>query len=240
MLWTFDAGETPMIRFTALLVLLAFAAAPAVANGTGPFRAQGNEPFWSLIMSDGTVAFKPLDGAPVTINSIAPPRIEGDTETYEAMAGGSPFILTIAGKICTDTMSGMPFPKTVTVAHGGKTVNGCGGEPASLLRRDWQITEIAGKPVAPGSSPTVTFGDDGKLSGMGSCNRFFGDYSLSGEGLTAGPLGSTKMACEDVLTKQEFDVLTIIEGLAGFGVTDDGMLTLRAKDGRTLTARPAA
>jgi hypothetical protein len=42
-------------------------------------------------------------------------------------------------------MSGMPFPKPVTVVLGEKTFTGCGGEPATLLRGAW-IAIIYGKP----------------------------------------------------------------------------------------------
>jgi heat shock protein HslJ len=222
-----------MIRFAAVFVLLALAAVPAMANGSSPFRAQGNEPFWSLIMSDGVITFQPMDGDVVTVKPAS--RQEGDAEIHEAPE----LTLTITGKICTDNMSGMPFPKTVTVAHGGKTLNGCGGDPASLLQRDWLITGVNGKPVIAGSAPSVKFGDGGKISGKASCNRFFGGYALTGEGLTAGPLGSTRKLCEDALMKQEFAVMRILEGLAGFAMAGDGKLTLRAKDGASLTATAA-
>jgi heat shock protein HslJ len=225
-----------MIRFTAALLLLALAAAPALANGASPFRAQGNEPFWSLTMSDGAISFQPMDGEAVTVNPAPAPRQEGGAEIYEAPA----LRLTIAGKICTDNMSGMPFPKTVTVAQGGKTFSGCGGEPASLLRGSWRITAIDGKPAVAESEPSVSFEADGKINGKASCNRFFGGYSLTGEGLTAGPLASTKMLCEDALMAQEGAIMDILEGLSGFAAADDGTLTLRAGDGRTLTAKPAS
>ena len=56
----------------------------------------------------------------------------------------------------------------------------------TLLLGDWIIAEINGKAPVAGSTPTVTFDADGKLNGNGSCNRFFGGYTLSGEGLTVG------------------------------------------------------
>ena len=224
-----------MIRFAAVLMFLALVSAPAMANGGNPFRAQGNEPFWSLTMSDGTITFQPMDGEAVTVKPAPAPRQEGNAEIYEAAA----LTLTIAGKICTDTMSGMPFPKTVTVAQSGKTFSGCGGEPASLLQREWLITAIDGKPVAAGSSPSVAFEEGGEINGNASCNRFFGGYSLTGEGLSAGPLASTKKMCEDALMAQERAVKAILKSLTGFGVADDGLLTLRGKDGRTITAKPA-
>jgi heat shock protein HslJ len=128
----------------------------------------------------------------------------------------------------------------VTVALGAKTFTGCGGEPAALLRGEWIIAEIDGKPAVPGSMPTVSFEADEKLNGNGSCNRFFGSYTLSGEGLTVGDLGSSMMMCDQPLMDQEMMVLEILKGLGAFGIGEDGALILRGNDGWTLTARPVA
>ena len=43
--------------------------------------------------------------------------------------------------------------------------------------------------------PTVTFTADGKVSGFAGCNRFMGTYTLEGDTLKFGALGSTRMAC---------------------------------------------
>jgi heat shock protein HslJ len=56
---------------------------------------------------------------------------------------------------------------------------------------------------SPQSQPTLDLEGDGKLSGGGICNRFFGDYTLTGEGLTIGGLGASMMACEQPLMDQE-------------------------------------
>ena len=115
--------------------------------------------------------------------TVAPPpspRQDGNAEVYEATAGGKSLVLTIASKVCTDTMSGMPFPKSVTVALGAQILNGCGGEPATLLHGAWLITQINGKPIIAGSTPGLKFETDSKVNGNGngSCNRFFGGYQL--------------------------------------------------------------
>jgi len=229
-----------MKRLALTATTLALLAAPVLANGSETFRAQGNEPSWSIRMSDGAMTFQPMDGEPVTVKPIPTPRQDGTTDIYEAKVGADSFALTVASKICTDTMSGMPFPKSVTVALGAKTFNGCGGEPATLLQGQWNITEIDGKPAIAGSTPTIGFEADGKVNGNGSCNRFFGGYTLTGEGLTASDLGASMMMCEQSLMDQEMKVLDILKALAGFGIGEDGKLILRTNDGRTIIATPAA
>jgi heat shock protein HslJ len=222
------------------VTILALLASPAFANGSEPFRAQGNEPSWSIQMSDAAITFQPMDGEAVTMKPLPPPRQEGTTRVYESKVDADNFALSITNKICIDAMSGMPFPTFVTVALGAKTFTGCGGKPTTLLQGNWLITEVDGKPTIAGSSPTVSFETDGKINGNASCNRFFGGYTFSGEGLTAGDLGASMMMCEQTLMDQEMKILEIIKGLHGFGIGDDGKLILRAKDGRTITAKPAA
>lgn len=50
----------------------------------------------------------------------------------------------------------------------------------------------------------VRFGVDGKVTGNGGCNRFFGIYSQDEKGLNIGPLGATKMACPNLRQEQAF------------------------------------
>lgn len=229
------------LAVTALALFAApILAAPALADGVEPFRARGNEPFWSVEMTSAAITFRPMDGAGVTVKPVPSPRQDGNAEVYEATAGGQSFVLRIASTVCTDTMSGMPFPKTVTVAIGAKTFEGCGGEPVTLLLGEWTIAEIDSQPAVAGSTPTVNFAEDGKLSGNASCNRFFGSYTLTGEGLTIGDVGSSMMACDQPLMDQEMKVLDILKAVGGFEIAGDGALILRAHDGRTITARPAA
>lgn len=229
-----------MKRLALTATTLTLLAAPALANGSDSFRAQGNEPSWSIRMSDGVMTFQPMDGEAVTVKPVPTPRQDGTTKIYEAKVGANNLALSVASKICTDTMSGMPFPKSVTVVLGERTFNGCGGEPSTLLQGQWNITEVDGKPVIAGSSPTIGFEADGKINGNASCNRFFGGYTLTGEGLTAGDLGASMMMCDQTLMDQEMKVLEILKGLAGFGVSENGKLILRTNEGRTITATPAA
>lgn len=229
-----------MIRFTFIVASLTVLAAAASANGSESFRAQGNEPFWSIRMTDAAITFQPMDGDAVTVTPRPSPRQDGDVEVYEASAGGERLVVSIASKVCTDSMSGMPFPKSVTVAIGDRTLNGCGGEPATLLHGAWLITEIDGKPIIAGSSPSLNFETDGQINGNGSCNRFFGGYQLSGEGLTVGNVGASMMMCDEALMNQESQVFKVLKELAGFEIADDGKLLLRTNGGQTMTAVPSA
>mgnify|MGYP001054520180 CR=1 FL=1 len=222
-----------------ILSLLAVAvplAAPLAAGADETFRAQGNEPFWSLRKTDAAITFAPMDGTPVTIAPVPTPEDENGDAVFRASVEGESFVLTIADRVCTDTMSGMPFPARVNVALGADSYDGCGGDPAALLAGDWTVTMIDGSAPVADSEPSLSFDGAAKVSGNASCNRFFGSYTLTGEGLGFGEMGSSMMACADPVRAQERALLDILEATTGFSVADDGTLPLAAADGRSLVA----
>ena len=71
-----------------------------------------------------------------------------------------------------------------------------GGKPGlKLADSKWVLKDLAGSEAIAGGKATLAFGEDGKVSGNGSCNRFFGTVKIEGETIHFGPLGSTRMAC---------------------------------------------
>ena len=50
---------------------------------------------------------------------------------------------------------------------------------------------------------TLAFQETGKVSGNGSCNRFFGSAKINGNAIEFGPLGATRMACPEAVMNQE-------------------------------------
>lgn len=225
---------------TAATLAVLFLVSVEAAAGEGEFRARGNEPGWSLQKSDQGISFQTMDGSTVTL-SPPPAAQKGDgVATYESTIGTGFFSLTIADKTCTDSMSGMHFPAAVTVQLGSTTYMGCGGEPASLLQGEWAVTQISGSPVVSESHPTINFDAGGQLSGNGSCNRYFGTYVLTGEGLTIAMGGSSMMMCPDPLMDQEGLLLKFLGTVVRFTVEPDGALVLHAADGASVTARRQA
>lgn len=99
-----------------------------------------------------------------------------------------------------------------------------------LEGRTWVVTELVvdGTAVAPveGTVITATF-EDGAISGIASCNNYFGSYTVDGDSLTFGPLGSTLMFCEGLVQDQETAYLTLLSQVDAYTVDGD-TLTLRS------------
>jgi heat shock protein HslJ len=74
---------------------------------------------------------------------------------------------------------------------------------AQLDGTSWQLGKIGDQPVEEGAQPTLQFTQPGQVSGSGSCNRFSGTVTVSGESISFGPLAATKMACADSINAQE-------------------------------------
>jgi heat shock protein HslJ len=68
-----------------------------------------------------------------------------------------------------------------------------------LINTYWKLMSLAGKSVTGTdnqSEPHIVLKPDPKqVNGSGGCNRFFGSYQTTGNALSFGGIGSTRMAC---------------------------------------------
>jgi heat shock protein HslJ len=173
----------------------------------------------------------------VTAPTPAGERVEGGMR-YVANTSEGPMTVTVLDRRCNDTMTGMPHPHAVTVQFAGRTLTGCGGDPAALLQgREWVVEDLNRTGIIDRSRATLSFGADGYLAGMGSCNTYLARYSLSGEGLAITRPASTGKACPPASMRQEDLFLDILAKVQRFDIDPTGALVLRASDGRSITAR---
>lgn len=222
-----------LILFSVALPLFAPSALLADPVVNLPISARGNEPGWSVTLDEGLMVFRGMDGS--RIDATAPIVHEldsGATKFSTALA------VTLTPGVCRDSMSGMPHPMTASVEVGGQTLTGCGGAPADVLAGEWVVTRVGGAEVESAMSVTIGFDQNGGVFGGSGCNRFFGTYTLTGEGLTFGTgLGGTKMMCEDAQMKIEQSFLVTLPKVTSFDIDVDGALMLKAGGDAVLTAK---
>lgn len=220
--------------------LIALSALPAMAQAQD-YRASGTEPFWSLSIGAKTMRFE-APGRP-TVAVPTPKVIHGFAgEIWQTRR----INVNTNHRPCSDGMSDRTYPDTVTVTVDGRSFKGCGGEPrvqapTSVIDGNWRVESLNGRPVARGTSPSVSF-ENGRISGNASCNRFTGSYNFARGRLTAGPLASTRMACTDrARNQQETAILSVLGERLTVSGNRQGKLVLTGTRGRTLTlvrARP--
>ena len=71
---------------------------------------------------------------------------------------------------------------------------------------EWHVREIAGKPVAPEVSVTLTRSEENTITGSSGCNRYNGRIETREGKLHVGALAGTRMACppEQMQAEQAF------------------------------------
>jgi heat shock protein HslJ len=113
------------------------------------------------------------------------------------------------------------------------------GGAGTLTGVEWTLVDLDGEPISPDRGIALTFGTDFTLSGSGGCNSLNGSYAVDGSEIVIGPVGSTMMACEQDVMDLESDFVSVLSDVATWQIAD-GMLTLTANDGATLTFEGSA
>jgi heat shock protein HslJ len=207
-----------------------------------PYNASGNEPFWSVTIEDGQMTLVRLGmddlTMPVTETGLTDAgdilMIAADTER------GLRTVIVRKPTLCRDSMTGMPHPEVVEVSMGDHTIMGCGGDPWSLLiGQTWVVEDIAGGGVIDNARATLGFDAAGRVFGTGSCNRYNGPATLTGETLSFGALASTSMACPDAVMTQERRFFDALAEVSRFDIDDTAALILIGPAGPLVTARAA-
>jgi heat shock protein HslJ len=213
-----------------------------VAKGVGGSQAQaeklsarGHEPSWSLSIDGDKARLALIGEAPLDFSILSRSRA-GGVLRIAARAGEKDMAVGIGGRLCSDTMTGMPFPLTVTLDWQGRRMTGCGGETRSVLEGGWIVREINGKPITartPEGRITVTlaFDGEGRINGKGGCNRYMGGYELTPERLTFKPAAASMMMCPPPAMEIEQAFFAALPSVTGVRADGAARLVLTQADG---------
>jgi heat shock protein HslJ/uncharacterized lipoprotein YbaY/uncharacterized membrane protein len=192
------------------------------------YTAQGNEPFWSFgATGDEAVIVSPA-GVEAVVRLLPPIWRDGAVE-WETDDGA--IRVRMEDRICRDTMTGMPFPETVTLYTEGTERRGCGGDPGTLLFDvEWVVEDIGGAGLIDGSRVTMAFREDGGIAGKGGCNQYGARMVATGEGITITPGAATMMACAEAIMRQEQAFFAALTAVVRFDIDETGALLLVGPD----------
>jgi heat shock protein HslJ len=95
----------------------------------------------------------------------------------------------------------------------------------NLVGTEWRLEDLGGAGIIDNSQATLVFPEAGRVAGNGSCNRFTGSLTLSGETMKISPLASTRMACAaEAVSNQEMKYLKALEGAMRYEWKDPYLL----------------
>jgi heat shock protein HslJ len=122
----------------------------------------------------------------------------------------------------------IPTPVPTTVATVATTAPLT--DPALTGNWNFKGATIAGSmPVIPNVQITLTFNNDGTLTGFGGCNNYNANYVLTGKTtefgktITIGPIASTKKFCADT-SDLESKYLANLQDTKTYSITNNKML----------------
>jgi heat shock protein HslJ len=86
-----------------------------------------------------------------------------------------------------------------------------GASMQDLIGTEWLLEDLAGSGVIDHARATLAFPKSGEVSGMGSCNHFFGTVEIKGDFIGISKMGSTQMQCAGSISDQERRYLSALE-----------------------------
>ena len=116
------------------------------------------------------------------------------------------------------------------------TLSACMPGGTSLKGTTWELTsygpEASPTAALPDVDATITFQDDGTVTGNLGCNSLTGEYQVSGSKVTM-QVASTMMACEEARMTQEGSAFGVLADISEYSIKDK-TLTLKGANGEVL------
>lgn len=101
---------------------------------------------------------------------------------------------------------------------------------------DWAVVEVSSSPAT--IEQTMTFLEDGSVSGEGGCNSFGGMYEAKGHALALMNVFSTQMACPDLDAEGAF--FAAMTSVAAWAAEDGSLLLLDAAGETAIKLTPSS
>ena len=188
-----------------------------------PLICFGNEPFWSLELTEPqTARFSTPDSLPADYHGAANtlvPRTETVWRGRPIAAAGGELVAFLRKGPCSDGMSDVVHPYSVNISlPDGRHLGGCCRVPivgsAPLENVTWRLVDLPDRELPGAGEPeavTVRLAE-GHITGFSGCNQLVGSYRLDGQKLVLDQLAGTMMACPEPARSTEYQFLKSFSG----------------------------
>ena len=120
------------------------------------------------------------------------------------------------------------------VSLKGNQMSGLSAGGATLTGVRWRPTYVGAESIPEDAGMYVQFEVDGSINGHAGCNSFFGSLEKTESGVKVGPIGATRMACEEPKMSLETSFISALQQSTNFDVSGGRMRCL--DDNRQLLA----
>jgi heat shock protein HslJ len=131
-----------------------------------------------------------------------------------------------AAHACNNKENKMPFFANMPLLAMA-LIAGTIGMTVDLAGNGWQASQVAAFTVPEDAHLFVKFGSDGRISGNGGCNAFFGAYTVSGNTIKIGQLLSTRKGCPGLM-QTEVKFLSLLESADTYEIKDNKLILFSA------------
>jgi heat shock protein HslJ len=237
-------------RAASAACLLLAACLPAGAEER-PLLCFGNEPFWSLDLTQpgvGRFATPDTSSAEYRGGAVRQEWLGESLWRGKPAAGDAgELVAFLRDGACSDGMSDTVHPVSARVSlPDGVFLAGCCRVPLAapaaapaLEGPVWLLEELSGQDAArlAAARPALNVRfDAGRVDGFSGCNRFVGTYTLAGAELRLGTLAGTMMACAEPAMSLEHAFRGLLEGTLEHSIAE-GRLRLTSEAGASATLR---
>jgi heat shock protein HslJ len=170
---------------------------------------------------DGTLS---IEGVALTRMACAPPADEVERAFVAAMERVAGFSVDGDELVLLDSEDEEVLRFAAATPVGSWSATG-------FLRED------AFRTLVPGTEITITFGDDGEVTGSAGCNTYTATYEIEAEAIEITSPAATRMACAEPagVMEQEQAYLALLPTAASYRL-DGGSLQLLGDDGTGLVS----
>lgn len=97
----------------------------------------------------------------------------------------------------------------------------------------WELVKIGDSQPLTEKPITLSFNENGRVSGSSGCNRYVGAFNVKGNQFSVkSPLASTMMACPEALMKQEQQFLQALTAAKDYKINSKGDLEIQYSDAK--------
>lgn len=212
------------------------------------FKASGNEPFWGLEVSGNTIKLRTIGDSIVAPHTIPAPAMDANLKMYKVQTESNEMTIQITKSECTDSMSGMISPYTVTVTYKKNTeealtkLQGCGRYITDYrLNANWVLEKINGNTITKENLskevPTLKINSTANtFSGFAGCNPINGSLFFEKGLLRFTEISTTEMLCEPANDESKF--LKALQSSTNYKI-ENNRLILSNPDRNLLTFKKA-